>query len=138
MKSLTKEQIEKERKRQRQKYYDFYQGKRKPNKEDHNRTNKAYNKRYPEKRKAKNCTKRLLKEFPDNHFHHWNYNPEHYRDVFELSIKVHFKLHRHLYYDSGVFMYRCSISLGKFKQGELLDSRERHLKFLELVKLIKD
>jgi hypothetical protein len=116
---------EKEKTRHREKYYRLnYKEKHKPSLEARKETMGKYNKKYPEKYKAKIFTCKMLKK-EGYHLHHWSYNEEHYKDVIELSIEQHFFLHRHIIYDQERMMYRRVDNL------ELLDTKEKHLKYLE-------
>lgn len=142
------ERVEKERKRGREKYHRLYSTINHPLDEDYNRIwmtdeeralkrknyMENYRKNYPEKYKAKISSQRIscLKGF---HKHHWSYNEEHWKDVIILSPKEHSDLHRFIDYDES-FYYRTVIRIGKFKKGELLDTREKHLDFLETIKQI--
>ena len=38
--------------------------------------------------------------------HHWNYNIEFAKDVIELSVSDHAKIHRFIKYDKKTFMYK--------------------------------
>lgn len=83
----------------------------------------AYWKRYPEKKLARNASQKLkIREGFQKH--HWSYNAEHYKDVFELLPREHAKLHRYMTYDQERMMYRA---IG----GTLLDSKEKHAEYLE-------
>lgn len=140
------EWVEKEKKRGREKYHKLYSTINHPLDEDYNRiwmtdeeralkrkkVNENYIKNYPEKRKAKNSSQRIScpKGF---HRHHWSYNEEHWKDVIILESKEHSDLHRFIEYDKS-FYYRTAINIGKFKRGDLLDTREKHLEFLEIIK----
>jgi hypothetical protein len=120
---------EKERVRHRDKYYKLnYKEKHKPSAEEKKIAMQNYYEKYPEKFKAKNKISRLKLKIKGNHKHHWSYNEEHWKDVIELSPKNHYKLHRFIIYDQERMMYR------RADNGELLDSRERHLSFFEEIK----
>jgi translation elongation factor EF-Ts len=126
----TPEGLEKERKRHREKYYRLnYAEKHKPSYEAKKKTIERYNKKYPEKVKCKNISQRINKKAKDNHLHHWSYNIEHAKDVIELSIKHHNKIHRFLKYDQKTFMYKDLI-------GNLLETKEKHLEYIN--KIIKN
>ena len=123
------EWVEQEKIRAREKYHRLeYKDKHKPSPEDKAIAMKRYKAKYPEKYKAKNSSQRLNKE--GMHFHHWSYNEIHWKCGIDITEKDHNRLHRFLIYDSEQFMYRCAVSLSNFKQGELLDTKERHLSFL--------
>ena len=55
--------------------------------------------------------------------HHWNYNDDFLEDVIALKTKQHRQAHTHLDLLEGVLMF-------KTKDGELLDSKEKHIEFL--------
>lgn len=59
--------------------------------------------------------------------HHWSYNIEHALDFITLSISDHNLIHRFLEYDQEKMMYRAS-------NGELLDTREKHEKYITKIK----
>jgi len=84
-------------------------------------------KKYPEKVK---CKSRLgkLKAKEGNNLHHWSYNIEHAKDVIELSIADHNKIHRFLKYNQKTFMY-------KDLNGNLLYTREKHLEYINKILL---
>ena len=84
----------------------------------------SYRQRYPEKLKARSVSQRLCREIEGNQLHHWSYNPKDAKDVIELTTRQHGKAHRFLVYDQERFMYRRSDTM------ELLDTRERHEKFI--------
>lgn len=126
------EWVEKERERGREKYNRLNYKNIKPSYENKKKHMINYRKNYPEKYKAKNSSQRIScpKGF---HRHHWSYNEEHWKDVIILESKEHSDLHRFIEYDKS-FYYRTAIRIGKFKKGELLDTREKHLEFLEIIK----
>ena len=118
---------EKEKERHREKYY------RLGYKELHKQTNenryiaiKKHREKYPEKYFAKNTSSRINTKIKGNHLHHWSYNQEHYKDVIELSVKEHNKLHRFVIYDQERMMYRKL-------DGELLDTKEKHLAYCDYI-----
>lgn len=123
----TPEGLEKERKRHREKYYRLnYKEKHKPDYESKKKTMERYNKKYPEKVKCKNISQRIKPKKKGNHLHHWSYNLEHAKDVIELSVSDHNKIHRFLKYDKKTFMY-------KDLSGNLLDSRIEHENYINKV-----
>jgi hypothetical protein len=116
--------VEKERKRNRDKYYRLgYKDRNKPTPAAKKQIIDRYNKKYPEKIKAKNLSQHLKPKVKGNHLHHWSYNIDHAKDVIELSIKNHNKIHRYLKYDKETFMY-------KTLDGKLLDTKEKHLCYI--------
>jgi glucan-binding YG repeat protein len=118
---------EEERARHREKYYRLnYKEKHKPTPEEKKKTMEKYKSKYPEKYAAKSVSQRIPKENPTNHHHHWSYNEEHWKDVFELTIKEHNIIHRYMEYDQERMMYRASRGVPDLYilKGDLLDSRE--------------
>lgn len=114
-----------ERKRGRKKYHRLqYKGKYKPAPERKREIIKRYQQKYPEKAMATKYTEIFLTKLPELNLHHWSYNQEDWLDVIELSIKDHNFLHCFLVYDQPRMMY-CTL------EGELLDTREKHLKYFE-------
>lgn len=110
--------------RQRGKYYRLgYKEKHKPTYEAKKAVMERYNAKYPEKVRAKIKSQRVKKSNPENHLHHWSYNPVHYKDVIELKPQNHSTAHRFLDYDKTHKMYRTV-------DGELLDSKMKHLRYL--------
>ena len=119
--------VEKEKERGREKYYRLgYKDTHKP--KDSYSINKKHRAKYPEKYKAKCSMKGLTREGLEAH--HWSYNLEHYKDVIFLSTKDHYFLHRYMQYDQERMKYRVQRVTDSFSTGELLDTKERHLKFL--------
>lgn len=120
------EWAEKEKARNRKKYHRLnYREKHKPTPEQKKLAMERYNKMYPEKKEAKNHTVNMKPLIHGNHLHHWSYNKEHYKDVIEMSEKMHAFYHRHLLYDQERKMYR------RRDNKELLDTRERHEEYLK-------
>lgn len=119
---------EKEKTRAREKYHRLgYKDIHKPTKERKREIMDAYNKKYPEKKKAKFATASLRKENKDGELHHWSYNDEHLKDVIKLSITHHGFIHTKIVYDQNFFMYR------RVDTNELLDTKEKHLTFINEV-----
>ena len=124
---LNPEWLEKERSRQREKYYRLnYKEKHKPSREKKKEITDRFNKKYPEKLKAKNLSCHLKPVIKGNHLHHWNYNIEFAKDVIELNPKDHAKIHRFIKYDKKTFMY-------KDLNGILLTTKEKHLDLINRV-----
>ncbi len=124
---LNEDWIEKERERHRDKYYRLgYKDKHKPTKEKKKAIMDRYNKKYPEKYKAKILSAKLSTTHEGNNLHHWSYNIEHAKDVIELSTTEHSFLHRFIVYDQETKMY-------KTKSGELLNTKEKHLEYYYLL-----
>jgi len=121
----TPEGLEKERARHREKYHRLeYKEKHKPTAEKKKEIMSRYKAKYPEKYKAKciSCDLRPIEK--GNELHHWNYNIPFAKDVIELSVEDHNKAHRLLEYDKELFFY-------KDPTGYLLDTKEKHIAFLE-------
>jgi hypothetical protein len=83
-----------------------------------------YKMKYPEKINA-SCNSSHIKVPDGMQKHHWSYNTEHYKDVLFLSIKDHNTAHRFMIYDQERMMYRKL-------EGELLDTKEKHLEYISL------
>lgn len=115
-----------ERKRGRDKYRRLYIGTGKAKPEN----NKRWADKFPEKILATTKAHYLKKPFKDAEKHHWSYNEEHFKDVIWLFKKEHKKGHRFIVYDQERKMYR------RFDTGELLDTKDRHEKFIR--KCIKE
>lgn len=119
--------VESEKKRGRDKYHRLYNdGRHYPSPEKKRETMKRYNERYPEKRKAKNRAVHLKPITKGNELHHWSYNEEHYKDVIELTVSDHAKLHRYMKYSQPDKMYRTL-------NGTLLNTRKLHERYMRLV-----
>jgi hypothetical protein len=121
------EWIEKERERNREKYYRLmYNGKYKPTTDKKRETIKRFNQKFPEKYMASKYTEIYLSKITGFHLHHWSYNQEDWLDIIQLSIKEHNLIHRHLIYNQEKMLYYT-------KYGELLDSKEKHLEFIQTI-----
>ena len=119
--------VEKERKRNRSKTAP----RKRSSYEDKKNSIMKYQEKYPEKVKATRATSKMKPIISGNQLHHWSYRPEHYKDVIELSVKDHRKLHRYMTYDQEQRMYR-NLS------GILLDTRESHEKYIQITKSFED
>lgn len=125
----TPDGLEKERKRNREKYYRLgYKDKHKPSPENKKEIINRFKLKYPEKVICKNKSSHLNPKEKGNHLHHWNYNLEFAKDVIELTPKNHAKIHRFIKYCKKTFMY-------KDLNGNLLDSKEKHLELINKVLL---
>jgi len=113
-----------EKRRHRDKYYRLgYKNKHKPTTEAKRMVITRYKNKYPEKLKAKNSAQRLPR--PDGvELHHWNYNPEYYKDTIALTSKQHAKTHRFIIYDQSCFMYR------RIDNNQLLDTKQKHEEYI--------
>lgn len=116
------EWMTRERERHRMKYYRLNYRETPVNPDVKRLSAKMYMFRYPEKYNAKKAACRIERQ-KGCHMHHWSYRPEHWKDVIELPINVHYLIHRHLSYDQTFKQYRD-------KDGNLLDSREKHEQFI--------
>jgi len=135
-KKNDKEWILKEKERHRLKYHRLnYRGKHNPTKENKKAIMDRYNEKYPEKKKARNMTSNLKCKIKGNNLHHWSYNDEHLKDVIEMSVINHNKLHRYTSYDNERLMYRVAIDVAYYKQGLLLDSRDVVLDFCKCLNI---
>jgi hypothetical protein len=128
IKSTDQVFLDSERARHREKYYRLdYKEKHKPSKEKKSSQIKRYNEKYPEKRRAALVAQRL--RFEDGfEGHHWSYNDEHFKDLIKIRTADHYTLHRFLLYDQDTKMYKVK------KDGILLDTREKHEDFINLIK----
>ena len=119
------EWLERERERNREKYYRLnYNGKNRPTTEKKREFTKKYNQKFPEKYMASKYTEIYLTKTPGFHLHHWSYNQEDWLDVIQLSIKEHGVVHRNLNYNQEYMMFFT-------KDGEILDTKEKHLEFIK-------
>lgn len=124
-----KDWVESEKKRAREKYHRLYSGGiHKPSKEKKKMQMDKYWGMYPEKNICRKKSSYLKPKEKGNHLHHWSYNIEHAIDVIELPKELHYKLHRFIVYDQERFMYR------RIDTMELLDTKEKHLQYIEIVK----
>lgn len=118
------EWVQSERQRHREKYYRLeYKEKHKPTSENKKRYMETWYDKFPEKKQARNAVGNMKPVLKGNHLHHWSYNEEHLKDVIEIGKAGHYKAHRFLIYDQERKMYRSL-------DGELLDTRERHSKYI--------
>ncbi len=118
------EWVERERERGREKYYRLnYKDKNKPSTENRRKITNTYRRKFPEKYMAAKYTEIYLTKIHGFHLHHWSYNQEDWLDVIQLSIKDHNFVHRYIIYDTELMMY-------KTKDGELLDSKEKHHNYI--------
>ena len=124
---------QKERERTREKYHRLNYKDKKVSYENRKNSNENYRKNYPEKYKAVTSSRRIScpKGF---HRHHWSYNEKDWKDIIILGFKDHNDLHKFLEYDQKTFYYKTDIRIGKFERGCLLNSKEKHLEFFELIK----
>lgn len=122
---------ETEKARHREKYYRLeYKEKHKRTPEQKKLIMKRYYEKYPEKESVKKIITSLRRKFKVEkgiELHHWSYNKNHWKDVILLSIKDHNFLHRFLNYDQNTLMY-------KTKEGELLDTKEKHINYYNYLK----
>ncbi len=122
--------VESEKIRAREKYNRLYRnGKYKPNKESKRSSQKKYKLKYPEKYSAQCKSSSLYKEGFEKH--HWSYREGYEKDVLWLTKKEHSYLHRYMQYDQERMLYRCTRDAGDFKLLDLLDTREKHMKYFK-------
>mgnify|MGYP003405750000 CR=1 FL=1 len=108
----------KEKDRKREMYHRLgYREKNKPTPQKKKEIIERYQSKYPEKLASRS----KVKAPAGFHAHHWSYQKEHQKDTILLTKKDHYLLHRFLQYDQSVFMYRTLA-------GELLDTREKHIR----------
>jgi hypothetical protein len=119
--------VQSEKDRGRLKYHRLgYVNKYKPTKESKKEIMRRYYEKYPEKKIAGIVSQRIFPRIKGNNMHHWSYNKEHLKDVIELSVKDHNTAHRFIIYDQERMMYRTL-------NGELLDTKERHIEYINKV-----
>ena len=119
------EWVEREKERHRDKYHRLnYKGKNRPTTEKKREFTKKYNQKFPEKYMASKYTEIYLTKTPGFHLHHWSYNQEDWLDIIQLSIKEHGIVHRNLNYIQEYMLFST-------KDGELLDTKEKHLEFIK-------
>lgn len=122
---LDENWVEKEKERARKKYYRLgYKDKHKRTPEQKKIIMDKYNKKYPEKIKAKRFIYRRIKKTKGIECHHWSYNEEHWIDIIELDSKIHAFIHRHLIYNQSTMMYED-------KKGNLLSTKEKHSNYIK-------
>lgn len=114
------EWVEKEKERAKEKY----------NRLNYKEKQKVWNKKRPwtQNQIYKNLH-RLLNCDKGNSLHHWCYNDESLKDVFEMLEKDHRKLHRFIKIDYEYKMFRTL-------NGELLDTKQKHWDYWLSVKNI--
>lgn len=115
--------VEMDRARGREKYHRLNYKSRTNDAEVRARAIANYKNRFPEKYEAKiasHCIK-----CPDGHHnHHWSYNAEHYKDVIQLPMQLHYLIHRFIQYDQERRMYRRCDNM------ELLDTKDAHIAYI--------
>ncbi len=117
--------VKSERKRHREKYYRLnYKEKHKKSGKESYKLTKKYRAKYPEKARAKNKASKKLDTRNGFERHHWSYKKGDELDVIWLSKKQHAKAHRFMVYDQDHFKYRSD-------KGELLDTKSKHIEYLE-------
>ena len=109
----TPEGLEKERERHRNKYYRL----------NYKEKQKIWNEKRPYTKNSlyKNLSKKLKTE-KGIELHHWNYSNEYIEDVFFLKIKEHRQSH--------TFLIKTENNIFSDLNGNLLDTREKHLNYL--------
>jgi hypothetical protein len=123
------EWVEKEQTRQREKYYRLeYKDLHKPDSKTKKEQMNRYINKYPEKKMAKQHMGKMKPLIKGNNLHHWSYNDIHFKDIIELTVAKHNFIHRFLVYNQEFKMYQRKDTL------ELLDSKEKHLKYINSLK----
>ena len=113
--------VQKEKERNREKYHRLnYREKHKPSPKQKKSQVKKHRSKYPEKHKARILSQRVKVSVKGHHKHHWSYNIEDAKDVIELPVLIHNKVHRFMTYDQKTFMY-------KDLNGNLLDLSLIHI-----------
>ena len=121
------EWLDKERKRNRERYHRLdYKTKWKPTTEIKKETIKKYRQKYPEKYLASKYTEIFLTKIKGVHLHHWSYNQEDWLDIIELNVKDHNLLHRYMVYNPELMKYNTI-------DGEILDTKEKHISYLNKI-----
>lgn len=119
---LNPEWVEKERKRGRDKSIRLdYKNKYKTSKQARDK----WKEKYPEKDLCRRKVSGIKVESGFNH-HHWSYKEEHWFDIIKLSITNHYRIHTYITYDQSSFMYRT-------REGTLLDTKEKHIEYMNAV-----
>lgn len=124
---INPEWHQKEKERGQKKYHRLnYRGKSKQSNEQRMITMHKYYEKFPEKyaAKIKACE---IKNPEGLEKHHWSYKDENLLDVIFMNLADHNLLHRFMIYDQERLMYRKA-------NGQLLDSKESHVEFLEEIK----
>ena len=124
----VEKEAERQRKKERRRYFEVLKGT-----DEYRRKmqlwRKTWSSRYPEKAKATTAASRIsIKR--GCHRHHWSYNEEHWKDIIEIKMKDHYFIHRYLVYRPDVFMYETP-------DGTLLDTRDKHVRFITKVLELK-
>lgn len=123
--------VEQERARGREKYHRLnYREKQVTTPEAKKNIMGRYSERFPEKVRCRHFTGPLRKQLGldrTKEVHHWNYNIGFELDVIVLDRKDHYLLHRFINYDQSFMMYRT-------KDGELLDTKEKHFDYFKSLK----
>lgn len=109
-----------ERGRARNKYYRLYKGKIAV------KYLQRYRREYSEKIKAYHFSKNIVIK-KGNHRHHWSYRKEHWKDIIEISVPNHYKLHRYIIYDEERMMFR------RIDSNLLLDTKKSHIKYMKSI-----
>ena len=121
--------VEKEKSRHREKYHRLnYREKPKQSKEKQLIQLRKTRAKYPEKYKANSISQRIKVKNKNYHKHHWNYNIEFAKDIIELNIADHNKIHRFMKYNRKRFMYEDL-------NGNVLDTREKHQNYINKILL---
>lgn len=121
--------VESERRRHREKFHRLGKLWKKDKSRDLIRS-REFRSKFPEKYKAHTAASQI--ECPSSHHrHHWSYQKEHWLDVIILTVAEHAKLHRYIRYDKDSMMYRTL-------SGTLLDSKEKHVTYMNEILVLQD
>ena len=88
----------------------------------------SWAKRNPEKVKAKRATNTLAHSAPGLHWHHFSYSKCHFREVMELSPIDHVLIHKNVFYDKDLLLYR------KKSDNQVLYTMQSHADLLAHLK----
>lgn len=122
-KSKDPEWVKSERERHRAKYHRLgYREKHKQAPEKSKESTNRFKEKYPEKERARCRSSHILGKDGEQ-WHHWNYNEGFEKDLILMTIGHHSKAHRLMEYDQSEMLYRD-------KSGNLLDTKEKHMKYL--------
>lgn len=108
-----------------------YKDKYKLTTEQKSKYNKRSKEKYLEKYAARIKSQRSGIKIKGFHNHHWSYSIENAKDTILIAIKDHYKVHRYMKYDQDKKIYITMF-------GEILDTKEKHISFIEYVISLPD
>lgn len=120
--------VKKEKARHREKHHRLNYKIKKPSSDAKKKIMETYTSKYPEKAICRKLSSTLKCKVKGNNLHHWSYNSEHAKDVIELDVKTHMKLHRYTIYDQEQMMYRRN------DNGVLIDTKQKCLDYIDEIK----